>query len=258
MREVRKVQRGFQRALQEDRRRILQAVGSTIEGLMVTFRVNESWDPLVRWYRHARGNQAHPTREGLDRDLTVRAELYRCRPPARLKVPILVQSTVVSNEVPTESEVYMAVRGVRTGRSWDLSGMKTEDLKGWYKEAKRDKDPVGRIWYLVVRLVQVMFRDRTVPVEIASAKMVLIPKGRGGGGYRVICLVEVLWKFFAVVVNCWIKSSVMLNNTIHGFRTGRGTGTATLEAKLAQNLAGLAHKLLLQVLLYVQKAYDSM
>ena len=31
-------------------------------------------------------------------------------------------------------------------------------------EAKREKEPVGRRWELVVRLVQVMFRDVTVPV----------------------------------------------------------------------------------------------
>ena len=38
----------------------------------------------------------------------------------------------------------------------------------------------------------------------------------------------------------------------------RGTGTATLEAKLAQQLAGLAHELLFQVILDVRKAYDSL
>ena len=107
-----------------------------------------------------------------------------------------------------------------------------------------------------MRLIQAMFRDGKVPVEIVWGKMVFIPKWKGD--YRGIGLVEVLQKVCAGVVNCWIKSSVMLNDTIHGFRTGRGTGTATLEAKLSQNLAGLAHKLLLQVLLYVQKAYDSM
>ena len=44
----------------------------------------------------------------------------------------------------------------------------------------------------MVRLLQVMFRDGTVLEEIAWAKMVLIPKGKGD--HRGIGIVEVLWK----------------------------------------------------------------
>ena len=65
-------------------------------------------------------------------------------------------------------------------------------------------------------------------------------------------------KVCSVVVNCRLKRSVVLHNVLHGFRVGRGKGTATLEAKLVQQLSGLAHKPLLQVLLDVQKAYDSL
>ena len=38
----------------------------------------------------------------------------------------------------------------------------------------------------------------------------------------------------------------------------RGTGTATLESKLAQQLAGLAHEPLFHIFMDVRKAYDSM
>ena len=129
-----------------------------------------------------------------------------------------------------------------------------EYLKGWHKEAKREKELVSRRWDLVVRLVQLVFRYGTMTVEIAWAKMVLILKGKGG--YRGIGLVEVLCKVCAVVVNCWLKRSVVLNNALRGFITGRGTGTATLEAKLAQHLTGIARKPLFRVFLDVRKAYD--
>ena len=107
-----------------------------------------------------------------------------------------------------------------------------------------------------MQLVQVMFRYRTVPVEISLANMVLIPKGKGG--YSLIGLVEVLWKVFALVVNFRIKGSVVLCDALHGFRTGRGTGTGTttLESNLDQHLAGIAHEPIFQVFLYVRKAYD--
>ena len=93
-----------------------------------------------------------------------------------------------------------------------------------------------------------------MPVEIAWTKMALVLKGEGD--YRDIGLLEVLWKVYAVVINCRLKRSVVIHNSLHGFRTGRGTGTATLEANLDQKLAGLAHEPLFQVFLYVQKAYE--
>ena len=42
--------------------------------------------------------------------------------------------------------------------------MGDEDLKGWRKNAKREKEPVGRIWKLVVQIVQLMLRDGMVSV----------------------------------------------------------------------------------------------
>ena len=109
---------------------------------------------------------------------------------------------------------------------------------------------------MVVRLVRVMFRDRTVPVEIAGGKMEIVQKGKGK--YMGIELVEILWKVCAVVINCWLKRSVMLHNTIHVFRTGRGTGTETLESNMAQQLMELAHEPLFQVILNLRKAYNSL
>ena len=50
----------------------------------------------------------------------------------------------------------------------------------WRKEVNHKEDPEGRRWELVLRLVQVMFRYRTVPEEIAWATIVLSPK-RGVG-----------------------------------------------------------------------------
>ena len=79
-REVHKVRRNFQRALQEERRQRVQAVGSNIEGLLEADRVKVAWDHLTRWYCQDRGKKSHPTREVMDQDLAVRADLYRFQP----------------------------------------------------------------------------------------------------------------------------------------------------------------------------------
>ena len=86
--------------------------------------------------------------------------------------------------------------------------------------------------------------------------MVFHPKGRGR--YRVIGLVEVVWKVYLALANFLIKRSVILHDALHGFSAGRGAGKATLEENLAQQLAGITHEPLLQVFLDVQKAYNSL
>ena len=67
--------------------------------------------------------------------------------------------------------------------------------------------------------------------------VVLIPKGKND--YRGIGLVEVMWKVVAVIINRRFTSSITYHDVLHGFRAGRGTGTATLEAKLIQQLASM-------------------
>ena len=59
----------------------------------------------------------------------------------------------------------------------------------------------------------------------------------------------------SVVVNFSLKRSVVLPNTLHGFREGMRAGISTLEAKLANQLAGLVSEILFQVFLDVHTAY---
>ena len=70
--------------------------------------------------------------------------------------------------------------------------------------------------------------DDTVLEEISWAKMILLHQDKVG--YRGIGIVEVLWKVFSVVVNCCLKSSVVLREALHEFIERKGTVTATLQA----------------------------
>ena len=72
--------------------------------------------------------------------------------------------------------------------------------------------------------------------------VVLIPKG--GGDYHGIGLVDVVWKVVAAILNRRLTASITYHDFLHGFRAGRGTGTATLEAKLLQQLAALREEVL--------------
>ena len=67
--------------------------------------------------------------------------------------------------------------------------------------------------------------------------VVLIPKV--GGEYRGIGLVEVIWKAVTVILNRRFTAAITYHDSLHGFRAGRGTGTAALDVKLLQQVTAL-------------------
>ena len=84
----------------------------------------------------------------------------------------------------------------------------------------------------MVDLVQTAFREGDLAEESTWQAVVLTPKGKGD--YRGTGLVEVMWKVMAVILNRRFTFSITFHDVLRGFRVGRGTGTATLEAKLLQ------------------------
>ena len=73
-----------------------------------------------------------------------------------------------------------------------------------------------------------------------------------------IGLVEVTWKLMALILHRRLTAGLQLHDALHGFREGRGTGTATLEAKLLQQLAAMREEVLYVFFLYLTKAYDAL
>ena len=108
----------------------------------------------------------------------------------------------------------------------------------------------------MVDLVQTAFRDRDLAEEATWKAVVLIPKGKGD--CRGIGLVEVMWKVVAVILNRRFTSSITFHDVLHGFRSGCGTGTATLEAKLLQQLATMREEVLYVIFLDLTKAYGAL
>ena len=82
--------------------------------------------------------------------------------------------------------------------------------------------------------------------------MVFIPKGRRE--YIGIGLVEVMWKIVATILHCRLTTAITYHDFLHGFWAGRGTRTATLEAKLIQQLAAMKEEVLYVIFLDLSKA----
>ena len=71
-------------------------------------------------------------------------------------------------------------------------------------------------------------------------------------------MVEVTWKLMAVILHRRLTTGLQLHDALHRFWEGRGTGTATLEAKLLQQLAAMRKEVLYVIFLDLTKAYDAL
>ena len=60
------------------------------------------------------------------------------------------------------------------------------------------------------------------------------------------------------ILNLRLESSITFHDFFHGFRAGHGTGTATLESKLLQQLAALREEVLYMIFIDLNKAYDAL
>ena len=67
-----------------------------------------------------------------------------------------------------------------------------------------------------------------------------------------------MWKVVAVILNRRFTSSITYHDVLHGFRAGRGTGIATLEAKMFQQLAVMREEVLYVIFLDLTKAYNTL
>ena len=113
----------------------------------------------------------------------------------------------------------------------------------------------GDNWCLLVRLVQAAWIHGTIPRQLLWSIVVLIQKG--GGDYRGIGLLEPIWKCIERIIDHRLNA-IELHDSLHGCRNGRGTGTAIIKAKLAQQLAYLELKPFDGVFLDLRKAFDAL
>ena len=121
---------------------------------------------------------------------------------------------------------------------------------------REEGGPTEPHWENLVELIQTAFWEGELAEEAMWQAVVLIPKGKQD--YWGIGLVEVMWKVVAAILNRRPTTSITYHDFLHGFRAGRGTDTATLEAKLLQQLAALREEVLYVIFLDMHKAYDAL
>ena len=123
-----------------------------------------------------------------------------------------------------------AVRRLRPHRAGGHTHLRAEHFKQWRREAypgEQLKNPLQRErWLCLVDLVQHMWRTGEIPQDLGWKILVLITKGTTDT--RGICLMETLWNVLEAPINTHLHASLQMHNLLHGFRAGRGTGTAIM------------------------------
>ena len=61
-----------------------------------------------------------------------------------------------------------------------------------------------------------------------------------------------------VILNLRLTMVIRLHKTLHGFHTGRGTGTAYIEATLLQHPMAMREEVLYEIFLDLHKAYGDL
>ena len=100
-----------------------------------------------------------------------------------------------------------------------------------------------------------MWQNGEILTELGWMILVLTPKGNTNT--RGINLLKTLWKLVEATIDTRMRASIRFHKFFHGLCTGRGTGKAILELKLAQELASVDQDPLFLVFLDLLKAYDT-
>ncbi len=194
----RRMQRAIHAALKKDRPARTAQIGESIVAELAKGNVHEAFRHLKGWYREASETQVRPCFQTMERQTEERVELYRRRDSSGL--PIILDHAEMRAEIrddtPDEEEIRAAVRELTNGRSAGVSRMRAEHLKGWLKGVRLEENPktgpanvgAGEDWEALVKLIQVVWDEGKIPIQLGWVVTVLIPKG--GGDYRGIGLLS--------------------------------------------------------------------
>jgi hypothetical protein len=141
--------------------------------------------------------------------------------------------------------------------------MHAKDIKLWLCGITSEEDPKkgpnnvgeGDNWHLLVGLIQAVWLQGKILQQLTWVIVVLLPKV--GGDYQDIGLLKPIWKVVERIMH-WQLNVLPFHEALHWCRNRHGTGTAILEAKLAQQLAYLKQEPFYGVFLDLKKAFGAM
>ena len=265
---ARSLSKKVSRSLKQDRKARARRAGMQAQSFLEKGEIREAFGCIKGWYREVGPRPPKPSAEELNLTGSEYANLYAEEAPSEDPIPIHVDSFDIDDDPPSEDEIRRALMKLRNNRAAGASGITVENLKEWEALArppppKDDEEPVAPdptaliLWEKVLEIVRLAFNDGEIPRKFSEGILVLIPKS-SPGEYRGIALLEIIYKLLSAIINRRLCDKVKLDDALHGFRAGRGTGTAIMEAKLMAQLRSRLDEPLFMIFLDLKKAYDTL
>ena len=255
--EARRLTRAINVGKKHDRLTRATETAHKIEAALSANDPQKAYGALKAWYKFTGDRPHKPTHHDLltiTKDFTALYTKEDPSPPGE-PIPAMVAPFDITDSIPEEPEIRAALMRLRLHKAPGPSGMTVQHLRDWLAAAERKKNPDPTPWRALVDLIQHVFHSGNIPTQLCWSYLTLLPKPDGGA--RGIGLLEVLWKLIEAIIDTRVRAAVTLHDTLHGFLACRGTGTAILEVKLHQELAGIRKVPLFQVYLDLRKAYDT-
>jgi len=256
-READRIGRQLRKNLRADRKRRIDKTATEIEFLLKDKQVQAAYGKLRGWYRDKPGHVPKPTIQDEEKTRLEYQDLYAMKEPPGEPLPIHITPSTIDDSSPSEKEICMALKKMKRNKSPGASGIRAEHLLDWMNGANNGEPTKIEAWNKVLELVELVFTGKPLPKSFGTGILVLIPKGVPDQ-YRGIALLEVIYKLVSAIINRRLTEAIAFHDAVHGFCTGRGTGTATIELKLRMQLAQRTNKPLYFVFLDLKKAYDTL
>jgi hypothetical protein len=186
-------------------------------------------------------------------------ELYTRAPPMGTPLPFNFPYFEIPDGVPTDNKIRAVVLGLKNGQAGGATRMRAEHVKAWLADIRHEEkaarenpgriaevegENLGKKWRIFVKMIQTIWDRGEIPMQMSWMVVVLLPKG--GGDFWGIGLLDPCWK---VVEKIMVRQmgTIDFHPCLHGGMPKRGMGTATIEAKLAQQLAWVKQEPLYQI-----------
>ena len=257
------LKRAVNRALKRDRKVRCATVGQKAQSFLEDGKIRKAFGALKGWYRDAGPQPTKPSREDLNMTRSEYANLFAEELPSEDPIPVHAPKFTINDEPPGEDEIVEALGTLRNNKAAGASGLTAEDLKSWHEDAQETEEgeepdeEATKLWKKVLELVRLAFEEGVIPLAFSQGIFVLIPKAKSGE-FRGIALLEVIYKLVSSIINRRMQVGITFDDAVHGFRPGRGTGTAILEAKLLAQLQMRSDEPLYMVFMDLKKAYDTL
>jgi Reverse transcriptase (RNA-dependent DNA polymerase) len=223
--------------------------------------VRGAYQGMQKWYRSNPEITTNPTRDDIDKIQKEFQTLYSKNENKENILRTYVKYNI-NDKIPEEEEIIKSLKKLRNGKAPGSSGISVDEIKSWYnrarvlKEEKIDEKAI-KLWDSVIEIIKIAFRTGEVPMAFKRGTLVLIPKP-GSNDFRGIALLETIYKIVSMIIHRRLIESIPFHDSIHGFRTERGTSTAIINIKLKMQLAKRKKIPLYMIFLDIKKAYDTL